>query len=103
MLEKNFMFEGGGVEVNIPLEYVEEVTTRVKIFEKELSVVTSMGEVRFPYFPELPRAELLMQQQLELSANSPQGNKKQSVALTPAEVDGMTSRKAKMEAERESL
>lgn len=45
ILEKNILFNSSNneVEINVPIDYVCEVQARIKTFEKELSVNTSMG------------------------------------------------------------
>jgi hypothetical protein len=45
ILEKNLLFSSSNneVDINVPIDYVCEVQARIKTFEKELSVTTSMG------------------------------------------------------------
>lgn len=91
------------MEINIPIEYVVEVVAKIKTFEKELSVITGMGEINFAHFPEISKAEVLMQQQINSSAASKQTTKKVSVEVTPEELEFIKSRREKIQAELEPL
>jgi len=44
------------INLKIPYDYIEEVVAGVNIFEKELTVKTSIGNIIFPPFPEISRA-----------------------------------------------
>jgi hypothetical protein len=104
ILEKNLVFNSSSneVEINVPIDYVCEVQARIKTFEKELSVNTSMGELVFAHFPEISKAEVLVQQQVNANA-SKVAPKKASVQLTPEELQFIAARRPKIEGELESL